>query len=329
MLRRNELILVALLLLLGLCIRVYYAWDQPLSYDEKCHLEFAGEISLNPGSLNLPLGNRQTNHLAAVLYLASLGLWIGQDYIIVVRVLFILFHMVGLVGLYFFSKRFFGPKAGLCALFLAITDIYLITSASMPLESATYILTVPWILYFFYDALETNRTRSWLAVGLLFGLAFQAYELVLLLFLPFFLYVVYCRKLGSVCKSSGFYTAAALFLLCTLPYVVWNMTNQYANVWRHMARASGIGVSPRVLAFYLGDIFVCFQDSAWVYLNYGGITSLPNNVPCAPVAGLLYLGSVLYSIRFAKDKKVVFLLLCFFCPAVVVSLFRPVEAWNA
>ncbi len=295
--RRNELILVALLLLLGLGIRVFYAWDQPLSYDEERHLEFARTISLAPGSVYLPLGSRQTFHPVFVLYLASLGLWVGQGSVFVVRVVFILFHMAGLSGLYCFSKRFFGPKAGLCALFLAIMDVYLITSASMPLESSTYIFAVSWLIYFFYDALETNRTRSWLAVGLLFGLAFMVHELALLLFLPFFLYTVYCRKLGSVLKSPGFYTAAAFFLLCVLPYVVWNLEKQSVNVWRHLERASGMGLSPRVLAFYLGDILVCFKDSTWVLLNYGGITALPNNVPCAPVAGLLYLGSVLYSIR--------------------------------
>ena len=65
------------ILLVALGARVFYAYGLPLSFDEVEHLRVAREISLRPGSFNLPLDSPVTSHALGVVYLTALFDWAG------------------------------------------------------------------------------------------------------------------------------------------------------------------------------------------------------------------------------------------------------------
>jgi 4-amino-4-deoxy-L-arabinose transferase-like glycosyltransferase len=90
---------------------------------------------------------------------------------------------------------------------------------------------------YFYDAVKTQRLKSWLLVGLFAGLSSMAkyYTLMLLLAMIFFLLT---QKEGrDSFRRAGFYAGLALFLAITLPNFFWLIEHDFIAINYAFSRA--------------------------------------------------------------------------------------------
>ena len=315
------------ILLTGLCLRLVYAWNLPINSDEQEYMALAAKISLLPGSFFLPMGKEAFHPLFAV-YLTAIGLWAGNGSLFVCRVLFVLLSMAGLAGVFMLSKSFFGNKAGLVALLIAACCQHHIASACSLLGSKSYLFAVPWLILLFYQAVETGSQKYWLLLGLLFGISLMFYGLAALLLPPFVLWAFASGNIRKILKNPAFYAGVVLCLAVLAPQAIWSLVHKSPGAVRAAGRFSDIGLTPRVLLLYLGDILLCLKSTSWAFMNEGSAMYLPFHVPCHPFLGVGLLGSVAWAILYIRDKRILFLVLCFFLAALPPAFLDKTEGWN-
>lgn len=315
------------LLVLGFTMRMIYGWDLPRNFDERGHLEFARTISLEPDNLHLPLGSGKTNHPVLVVYVIALADWLGGGSTYFIRTVFILLSLVGLAGLFLLTRELFGWRAGCLALALGALDHHLIQTAATFLEPV-YLWLVPWLLLAFYRAAVQQRPRWWLLVGLLFGIGYQFSEVMLLLVPGLTLFVLLSRRLVRILKTPYLYAGVGVFLVFFIPHLAWNMAHGSANLTRHGDRISQLGLSPRVLLLYVGDLLIMLKSSTWILLHQSNKLYLPINIPVHWFTGLIYLVCTLVSLRFIRDCRHGLLLAVILGVALPVTVMNAGEPWN-
>jgi len=318
---------VLVVLVIAATLRLIYADGLPLNLDESTHKELAAACSLRPATFNLPLGSRQTNHPLLTVYVIALGMWAGDGSVFFVRLVFVLFSLFGLVGLFYLTRMLFGFRAGLLALAIAAVDRHLITYAPVMLEPV-FLCLVPWTLLAMHKALETQHKRYWLFLGLIFGVGYQFSELFMVLVAPFGVCVVLRGRIRQVLKNPAMYIAAGIFLLCISPTLIWNLANDANNYERTLEKVGTFGLTPRILLLYIGDLLICFKSTTWMMLEFCHELYPPWNIPCHWVAGLVYLACFSYSLRFFRYQQYTLLLLTALGVAIVVSVLDRHEAWN-
>ncbi|OGT06419.1 MAG: hypothetical protein A2103_03705 [Gammaproteobacteria bacterium GWF2_41_13] len=92
------------------------------------------------------------------------------------------------------------------------------------------------IIYFFYTAIQSQKIKSWLAVGLFSGLAMMAKYFVVMLFIPMALFLIIDSTARQSLKKSGLYLASLLFLAIILPHVFWLRTHHFITLTYAFAR---------------------------------------------------------------------------------------------
>jgi len=322
-----RLIIPAVLMAVGLCLRTVYAWDLPLNLDEQGHMQVIGSLG-NPASGWLCfLGSRLTSHPLFSDYLTGMGMVVSNGNLLFVREIYISVSLAGLLGIYVLTRRLFGERAAVIALGLAAVDRYMVAWSPLLVEQAGYAAT-PWILYLFYRAVEDGHARSYLWLGATSGVAYMFYEPTLLIAIPLALYCLIFGKLKGILRTPALWAGAGLFMLIIFPHLIWNALNDWANFQRHASLAGGLGLSPRVLLLYLGDIFISEADPFWLALDSGNTVYAPFRIPCHALASAVYLSGVILCLRQYRRRPYNLLLLIFFATALVVSLINAHESWN-
>ncbi len=315
------------LIIAAVGLRMIYGFDLPLNADEEVRIVYARTLSLSADHFNMPLGDRRTNHPILSAYIVALANWLGQGSIHVVRIVFIVIHTLGLVGLFYLARLLFGYRTANIALLLAGLDHHLISYAPVFLEPV-YLCLVPWVILATYKSVALDQYRHWLLLGLCLGIGYQCSEIFILLSLGISIYVFYNRKAAHALKTREVYLALFIFFLLLVPNIIWNISSQAVNIIRHTERVSSWGLVPRVLLLYIGDFLICFKNSSWWVMGRGYLTYGIWYIPCHWVTGFVYLGSLVYSLRFIRDRRWA-LLHCFvwgiFLP---VSLINANEPWN-
>lgn len=319
---------VPCLLALGMVLRMIYAWDLPLGWDERVPIGLAQAISFDPDSFFVPLGSRQTSHPMFSVYLTALGLKLGDGSLFFTRMIFVYLSIAGLLGLYMLALALFGERTAIIALALGAIDRYLISTSPMLFGSACHLFALCWVALFFWNAVEKGRESNFLYMGALLGVAYMFYELSLLLIPGFVLYAVLFSHTKKILSSKFFYLGILIFFAIASTSIAWNLANSHSNYLRAYARAGGLGLSPRVFLLYAGDLFTTFADPFWMIFERGGQMYIPCRVPCLPLTGLVYLICMGLSLRFVKERPYAFAALLFFPVAIIVSVLNPADSWN-
>lgn len=319
----------AALLLLALVARVAYAYGLPTNGDEHDHLQIAREISLRPAVFHFPLDSPATGHPLGVVYLTALGNWLGGGSLLVIRLIFVLLSLVGLVGLLVLATSLFGPRVALIALTLAAVDRSLVASASVFLESPSVACLAPWIMLLMYRCVERGSRRDWLLVGLLFGVGYWLSTLILGFLLPFGLYIVARGKLKEVLRCRRMYEGLAVMLAVMAPAILPELSREWGNYERNVSKLGAIGWSPRMGLLYVGDLLICLKETTWIVENNGHKMYMPIYVPCDWVAGLIYVAGVGLSLRFYRDRRTALFLLLIVGFLIPVTLIDAREPWNS
>ena len=93
--------------------------------------------------------------------------------------------------------------------------------------------------YAFHAALKRGRLGHWLLLGVAFGGALWAKYFVVLLIVPYALFLVFDRDARRVLTTAGPYLALAVAVIVIAPHLVWLFQNDFLHicVWRASRRA--------------------------------------------------------------------------------------------
>src|SRR5262249_45492256 len=134
--------------------------------------------------------------------------------------------------LFYFARRLFGPTAGLWAVIgLNATPVFNIGAVLMTIDALSIFF---WIaaMFTFWLAVERSPRFSgyWPATGLLIGLGFlckytNAFEVVSVLVV-----LALVPRLRREFKRPGVYSLIGMFVLCTIPPIVWNAQHAWITI---------------------------------------------------------------------------------------------------
>ncbi|MBI9078021.1 MAG: glycosyltransferase family 39 protein [Desulfatibacillum sp.] len=323
----STVMILAALAAIALCLRMFYAWDLPLNLDEIGHAQVISGFHTPDGQWRLPLGSRLTSHPLLADYITALALGLSMGSIFFARMVFILISMAGLAGIFVLTRHLFGTRAGLFALALAALDRCMAAWSPLMVEQAGF-FAVPWMLFFFHRAVEQNHARSYAYLGAVSGVAYMFYEPVMLVVLPMAIYGIMFGHLKKILRHPMAWAGLACFFVIISPHLIYNWSTQWTNFKRHEALASGLGISPRVILLFLGDILMSWPDPYRVALEHGNVYFSPFRVTCSYLAGAIYLLGIAWSLSHIKDRRYALLLLGFFAIALAVTVISSHEAWN-
>src|SRR5213595_393783 len=182
--------------------------------------------------------------------------------------------------LFYFARHLFGPTAGLWAVIgLNATPIFNIGAVLMTIDALSIFFWVT-AMFMFWLALESvERCQGWWhwpITGLLIGLGFlckytNAFELVSVLFV-----LALVPRLRQEFKRHGVYLMIGMFVLCTIPPIVWNAQHAWITLAHLRSRGNldrGFGFHPAEVLSFLGQHFIVYSPLLFLALAWGVIAS--------------------------------------------------------
>ena len=320
--------LVIGLLALAVILRMIYGYDLTKNVtDESNRLTLIQTLSIQDDKFNLPMGSAVFHHPLLVTYVTALCYWLMDGSIYGIRMVFILFSIFGLTGLFYLTRELFGYRAAVLALFLGTVDHYLISYAPEFLEPV-YLCLVPWFILAAYRAIELERPNYWIMIGLIGGLGYMCQELFALLAIPIIIFAFSSGKATKMLKTPQLYIALVVFFFVIAPSLIWNFYHDFVNINRHFGKATPLGPTPRMALLYLGDLLINLKKTSHILLGMGNTIYGPWFIPCHWLSGLLYLFSVAYALKYIRDRRHRLLLVFIFGIAVPISIVNAREPWN-
>ena len=180
--------------------------------------------------------------------------------------------------LFYFARRLFGAIAGLWAVIgLNATPIFNIGAVVITIDAPSIFFWMA-AMFTFWLALEKSPSFSWYwpLTGLLIGLGFlckytNAFELVSVLVV-----LALVPRLRREFKRPGVYLLIGMFLLCTIPPIIWNAEHAWITVAHLRSRGSldrGFGFHPTEVLSFLGQHFIVYSPLLFLALAWGVIAS--------------------------------------------------------
>ena len=328
---RENLSLVSLIVL-GIILRMIYAWGIPPTFDEISIFPIVRRVSFVPGRFFFPFATAETRHPGMLIWLAAIPSTLAGGSVYAIRCFFILLHALGLYGLFRLTKDLFGVRAAFFALALGTIDRYWISASVQVLESSFFFIA-PWILYLSWKSVHTPTSSRWMLLGGLFVVGYLYYELALFLAFPLvFLLIATSAGRLNLRRSGGPYLAGFILLACIGLHQFENLQHGGGALSYGSGVLTGGNVwtlSPRFLLLYMGDFLIFFKNTRDILpVLIGEDIYAPWSIPCFSFAGFLYLVCVGVSIIFWRRTEVAFLLFGFFAISVFLSFFRSRGLWN-
>jgi 4-amino-4-deoxy-L-arabinose transferase-like glycosyltransferase len=179
--------------------------------------------------------------------------------------------------LFYFARRLFGATAGLWIVVgLNATPIFNIGAVLMTIDALSVFF---WIaaMFTFWLAVETpERSWYWALTGLLIGLGFlckytNAFEVLSVLIV-----LALVPRLRREFKRPNVYMLIGMFLLCTIPPIVWNAEHAWITLAHLRSRGNvdrGFGFHPAEVLSFLGQHFIVYSPLLFLALAWGVIAS--------------------------------------------------------
>jgi 4-amino-4-deoxy-L-arabinose transferase-like glycosyltransferase len=197
--------------------------------------------------------------------------------------------------LYYFAQRLFSSLAGFWTVVaLNVTPIFNLGGIVMTIDPLSIFFWVA-AFYTFWLAIERSPNFSWWwpGTGLLVGLGFlckytNALELISILII-----LGLTRKLRREFRALNLYSLLLVFLVCTIPVVVWNSQHVWITLTHLKSRGSldsAPGFHPFELLAFLGEHFVTYSPLLFLGLTWATIASWRRAQQDFKVLFLLWLG---------------------------------------
>ncbi|PYL11507.1 MAG: hypothetical protein DMF48_06515, partial [Verrucomicrobia bacterium] len=176
--------------------------------------------------------------------------------------------------LFYLARRLFGATAGLWAVIaLNATPIFNIGAVVMTIDALSIFF---WIaaMFTFWLAVEKSHGFSWYwtVTGLLIGLGFlckytNAFELISVL-----LVLALVPRLRREFKRPGVYLLIGMFILCTIPPIVWNAQHGWITLAHLRSRGNldrGFNFHPAEVLSFLGQHFIVYSPLLFLAMAWG------------------------------------------------------------
>ena len=180
--------------------------------------------------------------------------------------------------LFYFARRLFGATAGAWTVVgLNATPIFNIGAVLMTIDALSIFF---WIaaMFTFWLAVEKSPRLSWYwpVTGLLIGFGFlckytNAFEVLSVL-----LVLALVPRLRREFKRPGIYLLIGMFVLCTIPPIVWNAQHAWITLAHLRSRGNlerGFGFHPAEVLSFLGQHFIVYSPLLFLALGWGVIAS--------------------------------------------------------
>jgi hypothetical protein len=179
---------------------------------------------------------------------------------------------------FYFARRLFGANAGLWAVIgLNATPIFNVGAVLMTIDALSIFFWMA-AMFTFWLAVEKSPGFSWYwpATGLLVGLGFlckytNGFELISVL-----LVLALVPRLRREFERPGVYLLIGIFLICTIPPVVWNAQHAWITLAHLRSRGSldrSFGFHPTEVLSFLGQHFLVYSPLLFAALAWGVIAS--------------------------------------------------------
>src|ERR1051325_8569354 len=180
--------------------------------------------------------------------------------------------------LFYFARRLFGATAALWAVIgLNATPIFNVGAVLMTIDALSIFFWMA-AMFTFWLAVEKSPNFSWYwpVTGLLTGLGFlckytNAFELISVL-----LVLVLVPRLRGEFKRAGVYLLTGIFVLCTIPPILWNAQHAWITLAHLRSRGNldrGFGFHPTEVLSFLGQHFLVYSPLLFLALAWGVIAS--------------------------------------------------------
>jgi hypothetical protein len=180
--------------------------------------------------------------------------------------------------LFYFARRLFGATAGVWAVIaLNATPIFNVGAVVMTIDALSIFFWMA-AIFTFWLAIEKSPSFSWYwpATGLLIGLGFlskytNAFELISVLVV-----LALVPRLRREFKRPAVYLLIGMFVLCTIPPIIWNAQHAWITLAHLRSRGNldrGFGFHPAEVITFLAQHFVVFSPLLFLALAWGVIAS--------------------------------------------------------
>jgi hypothetical protein len=180
--------------------------------------------------------------------------------------------------LFYFARRLFDETAGLWVVIgLNATPIFNLGAFLMTIDPLSIFFWTA-AMFTFWLACERSPQFSWYwpATGLLIGLGFLSKYSNALEIISVLLVLAFAPRLQQEFKRVGFYLLLGVFVLCTIPPIVWNAEHAWITLAHLRSRGGldqGFGFHPVELLKFLGEHFLAYSPLIFLALAWGVIGS--------------------------------------------------------
>ena len=180
--------------------------------------------------------------------------------------------------LFYFARRLFSATAGLWAVVaLNVTPLFNMGSFLMTIDPLSIFF---WLaaMFSFWIAVEKSPAWSWHwpLTGLLIGLGFLAKYTNALELVSVVLVLALVPRLRQEFARPRLYLLLLVFLLCTIPPIVWNAQHVWVtltHLWARGSLSDGFGIHPTEVLAFVGEHFLFYSPLIFLGLAWGVIGS--------------------------------------------------------
>jgi hypothetical protein len=180
--------------------------------------------------------------------------------------------------LFYFARRLFNAIAGLwIVIALNVTPIFNIGAFLMTIDALSIFF---WLaaMFTFWLALEKSPRFSWWwpLTGLLIGFGFLSKYTNALELVSIVLVLALAPRLRQEFKRPGLYLLLGIFILCTIPPIIWNMQHAWVTLAHLRSRGGvehGFGLHPVEVLSFIGEHFLAYSPFLFLGLAWGVLGS--------------------------------------------------------
>jgi 4-amino-4-deoxy-L-arabinose transferase-like glycosyltransferase len=181
--------------------------------------------------------------------------------------------------LFYFASRLFGETPALwTAIALNMTPIFNVGAFLMTIDPLSIFFWTA-AMFTFWIACERSPEFSWWwpITGLIIGLGFLSKYTNALEIISVLLVLVLAPRLQGEFRRPGVYSLLCVFVLCTIPPLIWNAQHAWITLAHLRARGNlghGFGLHPVELLKFVGEHFLVYSPLIFLALAWGVIARL-------------------------------------------------------
>lgn len=242
-----------MLLAAAFLIRIYSAVILPSHCEEEEKAGFAGKISFNPSSINLPIGDCILQNPLLSIYILKASYAVFGENKVGGRVVFVLLGTCSLYFIYKLTEEAIGRRQGLLTLIiLAFEQFHIGTTRIVSVECLLRFFSAL-AMYSFFKAIHTEN-RKWIYLtAIAVGIGYLGKESIILLLPVFLIFIVLNKKYRLWLRRKETYLAFIVTLIFISPHFLWSVGNNFCN---YTADDAGkLGMSLRGFYLFFAEIF--------------------------------------------------------------------------